>query len=100
MVPTIEVTYPNGRMPTSVSTIPAKIIKIHALTKNNGPAAMSLKKPCASWPLSELTDGYTRYVASGKSTAEPFHWTPPPATEWAASGGRSRRPPSERLLHD
>ena len=34
MVTTIEVTYPNGRMPTSVSTIPAKIIKIHALTKN------------------------------------------------------------------
>ena len=43
MVTTIEVTYPNGRMPTSVSTMPAKIIKIHALTKNNGPAAMSLK---------------------------------------------------------
>jgi len=30
-------------MPTSVSTMPAKIIKIHALTKNNGPAAISLK---------------------------------------------------------
>jgi hypothetical protein len=43
MVTTIEVTYPKGRMPTSVSTIPAKIIKIHALTKNNGPAARSLK---------------------------------------------------------
>jgi hypothetical protein len=43
MVTTIEVTYPNGRMPTSVPTMPAKIIKIHALTKNNGPAAMSLK---------------------------------------------------------
>jgi hypothetical protein len=25
-----RVTYPNGRMPTSVSTIPAKTIKIHA----------------------------------------------------------------------
>jgi hypothetical protein len=43
MVTTIAVRYPNGRIPTSVSTIPAKIIKSQALTKNSGPAAMSLK---------------------------------------------------------
>ena len=30
MVTSIGVTYPNGRMPTSVSTMPAKTIKIHA----------------------------------------------------------------------
>ncbi len=44
MVTTIDVTYPNGRIPTSVYTIPAKIINTHALTKNMGPAATTLKK--------------------------------------------------------
>jgi hypothetical protein len=43
MVTSIDVTYPNGRMPTSAATMPAKIISSHALTKNIGPAAMSLK---------------------------------------------------------
>ena len=42
MVTTIEVRYPNGRIPTSVQTMPAKTISSHALTKNIGPAAMSL----------------------------------------------------------
>jgi hypothetical protein len=43
MVTTIAVMYPNGRIPTSMATIPAKSIKSQALTKNSGPAAMSLK---------------------------------------------------------
>jgi hypothetical protein len=43
MVTTIAVMYPNGWIPTSVPTMPAKIIKSQALTKNNGPAAKSLK---------------------------------------------------------
>ena len=43
MVTTIAVMYPNGRIPTSLPTMPAKTIKTQALTKNSGPAAMSLK---------------------------------------------------------
>jgi Putative auto-transporter adhesin, head GIN domain len=35
--------YPNGRMPTSVPTMSAKPHQSQVLTKNNGPAAMSLK---------------------------------------------------------
>jgi hypothetical protein len=43
MVTTMAVRYPNGRIPTSLPTMPAKTIKSQALTKNSGPAAMSLK---------------------------------------------------------
>jgi hypothetical protein len=43
IVTTMDVTYPNGSMPTSVLTIPAKIISSQALTKNNGPAESNLK---------------------------------------------------------
>ena len=43
MVTTIAVMYPNGWIPTSAPTMPAKIISSQALTKNSGPAAMSLK---------------------------------------------------------
>ena len=43
MVTSIGVTYPNGRMPTSVSDHAGEDHQDPCVTKNNGPAAMSLK---------------------------------------------------------
>lgn len=42
IVHTIEVTYPNGLVPTSEASDPANSIKSHALRKNVIPAAGSL----------------------------------------------------------
>jgi uncharacterized membrane protein len=39
MVTTIEVSYPNGLIPTSVLVMPANIIMSQALTKKKRPAA-------------------------------------------------------------
>src|SRR5215467_143983 len=45
IVTTIDVMYPKGRIPTSMSTTPAKSISTQALTKKNGPAAKIPIKP-------------------------------------------------------
>ena len=51
IVTIIEVTYPKGRIPTSMSTTPAKSISTQALTKKAGPAAripMILRIPASA----------------------------------------------------
>jgi hypothetical protein len=44
MVTTIDVMYPNGRIPTSSPTMPANSISSQALRKKDGPAATTPKK--------------------------------------------------------
>src|SRR6202012_3371541 len=61
IVTTLEVTSPNGRMPTSEAVIPAKIMSSHALTNNSGPAANSLKN--ASMPNLRLVRQLDRAVS-------------------------------------
>src|ERR1051326_1230609 len=68
MVTTIAVMYPNGRMPTSPPTMPAKSIKSQALTKNSGPAAMSLKNASM---IDHLTVRSPRDPAAGQVPVGP-----------------------------
>src|SRR6266511_2400999 len=67
MVTTIDVTYPNGRMPASTPTMPAKIISSHALRKKAGPAAKSPKKlPMLASHLFRIPRAFIRVALLGR----------------------------------
>src|SRR5690348_14418850 len=68
MVTTNAVMYPNGRIPTSSPTMPAKIIKSQALTKNSGPAAISLKNAST---INHLRAVGRRYIWSNLEISAP-----------------------------
>src|SRR5260370_2387861 len=83
-------------MPTSVPTIPAKIISSHELTKNKGPAVTILKKsftasPHSRHPITALYErdrrsahhqhgpvGQVDYLVRGAAEEEPGQVTPAP----------------------
>lgn len=100
MVTIIDVRYPNGAMPRSLCVIPAKTMSNHALTKNIGPAATSLKNALIAqvpsnsrWGATVTATRYARLQSSSlgaaaESDQRPAAPGPGDPHAIAATGGR------------